>query len=144
MKLTELQIKGFKSIDNQQGQTISFGDITLLLGANGAGKSNLISFFRLLGFMMTGALQQYVGKQGVGQLLFYGPKVTESISFSVKLEDDKNLDSYSVKLAHGLPDRLFVSGEHVSFQSKGRPKPQEYFLAGGGAARHRPLREKGF
>ncbi|MCB1638533.1 MAG: AAA family ATPase [Thiothrix sp.] len=133
MKLTELQIKGFKSIDNQQGQTIGFGDITLLLGANGAGKSNLISFFRLLGFMTTGALQQFVGKQGVGQLLFYGSKVTESISFTVKLEDEKNLDTYQVKLAYGLPDRLFVSGEQVSYHTKGRPKPQEYFLASGGA-----------
>lgn len=133
MKLTELHIKGFKSIDNKQGQTISFGDITLLLGANGSGKSNLISFFRLLGFMTTGALQQYVGKQGVSQLLFYGPKVTESISFEVKLESDKHLDIYKVKLSHGLPDRLFFSGEEVSFHTKGRDKPQEYFLDVGGA-----------
>lgn len=133
MKLTELQIKGFKSIDNQQGQTIGFGDITLLIGANGAGKSNLISFFRLLGFMTTGALQQFVGKQGVSQLLFYGPKVTESISFTVKLEDEKSQDTYQVKLTHGLPDRLFVSGEKVTFHTKGRPIPQEYFLTSGGS-----------
>lgn len=132
MKLKELTIKGFKSIDGE-GQQIRFGDITLLLGANGAGKSNLISFFRMLGFMTTGALQQYVGKQGVNQLLFYGPKLTESISFSVTLEDDKNTDCYEVKLSHGLPDRLFVSGEKVTFHTRGKPKPQEYFLDSGGA-----------
>lgn len=133
MKLAQISVKGFKSIDSQTGQTIPFGDITVLLGANGSGKSNLISFFRLLAFMTTGALQQYVGKQGVSQLLFYGPKVTESISFSVKLEDETSLDTYEVKLSHGLPDRLFVSGEKVLYHKKGNHKPQEYFLESGGS-----------
>ncbi|MFL0806472.1 MAG: AAA family ATPase [Oceanobacter sp.] len=132
MKLTELEIKGFKSIDGA-GQTIAFGDVTLLLGANGAGKSNLISFFRMLGYMTTEALQQYVGKYGVNQLLFYGSRVTESISFSVTLEDERNIDKYEVKLSHGMPDRLFISGEKVSYQTKGRPDPLEYFLTAGGA-----------
>lgn len=131
MKLTELEIKGFKSIDGA-GQTIAFGDVTLLLGANGAGKSNLISFFRMLGYMTTGALQQFVGRQGVNQLLFYGSKVTESINFRVTLKDEAKTDQYEVKLSHGMPDRLFVSGEKVSFHSREKPKPQEYFLNAGG------------
>ncbi|MDD4915786.1 MAG: AAA family ATPase [Methylococcales bacterium] len=48
MKLTELAIKGFKSIYNRQEQVIPLGDITLLLGANGSGKSNLVSFFKFM------------------------------------------------------------------------------------------------
>lgn len=131
MKLTEINIKGFKSIDNQHGQTIGFGDATLLLGANGSGKSNLISFLRLLGYMTTGALQQYVGKHGVSQLLFYGPKTTESINFTVKLENETSADTYHVKLSYGLPDRLFVSGEKVSCHKKGNATPQEYVLVSG-------------
>ena len=79
MKLKEIHLKGYKSIDGTNGQTIPLGDLTVLLGANGSGKSNLVSFFRMLNFMTTGALQQYVGKQGVSRLLFYGPKETESI-----------------------------------------------------------------
>lgn len=133
MKLTEIHIKGFKSIDNQQGQIIGFRDITLLLGANGSGKSNLISFFRLLGFMMTGTLQQYVGKQGISQLLFYGPKVTESIQFTVKLEDETSVDTYQVSLSYGLPDRLFISNEQVRYYQKVDAKPQAYFLESSGA-----------
>ncbi len=133
MKLVEINLKGFKSIDNEVGQSIPFGDVTLLLGANGSGKSNLISFFRLLSFMTIGALQQYVGKQGVSQLLFYGPKVTESIRFSVRLEDEIAMDTYEVKLSHGLPDRLFVSGEKVIYHKKGNQTAQEYFLESGAA-----------
>jgi|TARA_B100000519_G_scaffold149193_1_gene130042 predicted ATPase len=132
MKLKEIAVKGFKSISNHDYERIAFNDVTVLLGANGSGKSNLISLFRLLGFMTTGALQQYVGRQGVSQLLFYGSKVTESLSFSVKLEDDSTTDSYDVKLSYGLPDRLFVSGEQVSYHKAGHSRPQEYFLSSGG------------
>ena len=63
MKLKEIAVKGFKSISNHDYERIAFNDVTVLLGANGSGKSNLISLFRLLGFMTTGALQQYVGSR---------------------------------------------------------------------------------
>lgn len=55
-KLSYIKLKGFKSIA-PEGQTIYFQDITLLLGANGSGKSNLVSFFSMLNYMMTEALQ---------------------------------------------------------------------------------------
>ncbi len=133
MKLREVFIKGFKSIDGKNGQRIPLGDVTVLLGANGAGKSNLVSFFKMLNFMTTGALQQYVGKVGVSQLLFYGPKKTESISFVLKFESDEAKDHYEVKLSHGLPDRLFVSGERVVFHRHGEEEPQDYHLDVGGS-----------
>jgi predicted ATPase len=129
MKLTELDIKGFKSIN---AQNIQLRDVTVLLGANGSGKSNLVSFFKMLNFMTTGALRQYVGKYGVSQTLFFGPKCTESVSFMLKFTSEDEEDTYEVKLSHGLPDRLFVSREKVSFWRKGYSTPQEYFLEGGG------------
>lgn len=39
-------IKGFKSIRSLEG--FKLGSLNLLIGANGAGKSNFASFFRLL------------------------------------------------------------------------------------------------
>lgn len=57
MKLNKINLKGFKSIGNQNEQTIPLGDVTVLLGANGSGKSNLVSFFKMLNYMTTGALQ---------------------------------------------------------------------------------------
>jgi len=133
MKLRGIHIKGYKSIEGIIGQTIPLGDVTVLLGANGSGKSNLISFFKMLNFMTTGAFQQYVGKHGVSRLLFYGPKQTESMSFLLSFESESALDTYEVKLSHGLPDRLYVSGEKVTFHKKGEIRPQEYFLASGSA-----------
>ncbi len=135
MKLQEIYMKGFKSIDGQDGQTIPLGDVTVLLGANGSGKSNLVSFFKMLNFMTTEAFQYYVGQQGVNRLLFYGPKQTESVSFKLSFASDAAHDTYEVKLSHGLPDRLFISGEKITYHkiSPPSPQPQEYFLAVGGS-----------
>ena len=135
MKLKEIHLKGYKSIDREPGQTIPLGDITVLLGANGSGKSNLVSFFKLLNYMTTGALQQYVGKQGISRLLFYGPKHTESISFRLDFESESARDTYEVKLSHGLPDRLYISGEKITYHRLSHPskQAQEYFLEAGGS-----------
>lgn len=135
MKLREIILRGYKSIDGHNSQAIPLGDMTVLLGANGSGKSNLVSFFKMLNFMMTGALQQYVGKQGVSRLLFYGAKQTDSISFELRFESEEARDSYEVKLSHGLPDRLFFSGEKVVYHkvSPPSPHPQEYYLDAGGS-----------
>ena len=135
IKLTEIRLKGFKSIDGQAGQLIPLGDTTVLLGANGSGKSNLVSFFKMLSYITTGALQQYVGQQGASRLLFYGNKITESISFKLTLESGSIRDTYEMRLSHGLPDRLFISGEKITYHKVSHPSPcpQEYFLDVGGS-----------
>jgi predicted ATPase len=133
VKLRGILLQGFKSFGGEEGQTIPLGDVTVLLGANGSGKSNLVSFFQMLHFMTTGALQQYVGKQGASRLLFYGPKISESIAFELYFDSQEAHDTYSLRLSYGLPDRLFVSGERVlSYQGK-KEQPQEYFLESGGS-----------
>ena len=139
MKLKQIHLRGYKSIDGESGQKIPLGDVTVLLGPNGSGKSNLVSFFTMLNFMTTGALQQYVGKQGVSRLLFYGPKQTESMSFilcfeSETAQDTTARDTYEVSLSYGVPDRLYVSEERIFLHKKrGYLLPLEYFLASGSA-----------
>ncbi len=131
MKLTSIHIQGYKSFDATRGQTIPLGDVTLLMGANGTGKSNVVSFFKLLNFLTTGALQQYVGRQGVSRLLFYGPSRTETISFRLQFEGDDALDTYEACLAYGLPDRLFLSTEKIIYHKNGHEAPLEYVLKSG-------------
>lgn len=43
-KLQEVTIRGYKSISFDNPVTLKLGDVNILLGANGAGKSNIISF----------------------------------------------------------------------------------------------------
>ena len=53
MQLVEtLSLRGFRSIKELNNFTL--GPITVLVGANGSGKSNLIGFFRMMNAMMQG------------------------------------------------------------------------------------------
>lgn len=135
-KLSQVSIRGYKSI-HADGQTIRFGDITLLLGANGSGKSNLVSFFKMLNFITSEGLQVFIGKQGgADAILHYGAKQTDKLVFEVTFEQGKGNTAkrtvYRVKLVHGMPDRLFFAGEQVEFTAAGHLRPQQYFLPAGG------------
>lgn len=117
-RLNSLQLSGFKSIA-ATGQQISFGDVTVLLGANGCGKSNLISFFKMLNHIVQDNLPSYVGKQGgTDALLFYGSAITDKIDFVLNFSqcnDDKPASSlaYEAHLQFGMPDRLFFAEEAI-------------------------------
>ncbi len=57
-----------------------FGAINVLIGSNGAGKSNFISFFRMLNELIEGRLQLFVGRSGgANAMLHYGRKVTNTL-----------------------------------------------------------------
>ena len=130
MRLSRIMLKGFRSISNQKYEKLPLGDVTVLLGANGAGKSNIVLFFKMLNHMMTGALGDFVGKYGADQLLFYGLKRTDSLSFTLcflsQTEDVEDL--YSVELSHRRSDSLFVKNERIRHFRQGYTQPQDYFL----------------
>lgn len=110
-RLNSLQLSGFKSIAST-GQQISFGDVTVLLGANGCGKSNLISFFKMLNHIVQDNLPTYVGKQGgTDALLFYGSAITDKIDFALSFQKAKYSLEYYAHLQFGMPDRLFFEKE---------------------------------
>ncbi len=135
LTLKKIEIAGYKSI-RSEGESIHFGDITLLLGANGSGKSNLVSFFRLLKTFDKKELQKFIAKQGgASSLLYYGPKATESINFTVDFED--NTDSknekitYVSSLSYAVPDRLVLDKEKVFYQNDNLTEPIEYNVSKG-------------
>ena len=66
--LKQIEIKGFRSIKDA---SLELRKLNVLIGANGAGKSNFVSFFKMLNEMMAGRLQEYVGKTGRGQSLLH-------------------------------------------------------------------------
>lgn len=137
MRLVKLELKGFKSI-HPQGQQIDFGKITVLLGANGSGKSNLVSFFKMLNFITSQGLQTFIGNQGTSDaLLYYGVKNTEKIEWKLSFQHEQDgvlsTTCYEGRLSYGMPDRLFFAGEKVIFSKGENPRPQEYYLEAGGS-----------
>ena len=109
-KLQEVTIRGYKSIAYDRPVTLKLGDVSILLGANGAGKSNIISFFRMLSYMMSKSFGRYVEISGTSHaLLHYGIKRTPVMSGELKFADSNSMDVYGFSLANATPDRLIIS-----------------------------------
>lgn len=73
-----LTITGYKSI--RELRDFQLNNLNVLIGANGAGKSNFINLFRMLNEMYEQQLQLYVQKQGgPDALLHFGRSVTERL-----------------------------------------------------------------
>jgi predicted ATPase len=76
MALDRIQIDGFKSIREAD---LSLRALNVLIGANGAGKSNLMGAFGLLRQLVEAKLQVAVARAGgASTLLHRGPKVSTS------------------------------------------------------------------
>src|SRR5258708_25758929 len=102
--LRRVVLKGFKSIREMD---LELRPLNVMIGANGAGKSNLVSFFKLLNEMMAGRLQQHIGTTGRAQsVLHFGPKVTPQMEAQLEFEVDNALDTYAMRLLHAAGDTL--------------------------------------
>lgn len=110
-KVNFISITGYKSIKNLD--KFKLGNINVLVGQNGAGKSNFVSVFKLLNEIVEERLQIYIQKSGGAHtLLYYGPKNTDSIEIKVEFEPN----AYDCKLAKTDNDSLFFEGEWSSFR----------------------------
>jgi len=77
-KVKSLTVTGYKSIRELRGFDLC--SLNVLIGANGAGKSNFIGLFRLLNEMYEQNLQNFVQLQGgPGALLHFGRQVTDRL-----------------------------------------------------------------
>lgn len=118
-KLKKVSIAGYKSISSESPITLEFGDVNILLGANGVGKSNIISFFRMLNYMMSGSLQKFVALNGSNSsLLYYGPKITHDIIGKMVFSDDIWTDYYDFTLSGAAGQKLIITDERILYHSK--------------------------
>lgn len=76
-QITQVVLRGYKSIAECD---IKLGRLNMLIGANGAGKSNFIGFFRLIRRILNEQLQLAVSEAGgPDALLHFGRKKTEEL-----------------------------------------------------------------
>ncbi len=127
--LQRVILKGFKSI---KAIDIELRSLNILIGANGAGKSNFVSFFKMLNEMMAGRLQQYIGISGRAQsLLYYGAKITPQIEACLEFEVENGIDTYNMRLFHAVGDTLIFAEETLSFLQTGYDSPRIDSLSAG-------------
>jgi predicted ATPase len=113
MKLKSITLSGYKSI-NQEGATISFGDITVLLGANGVGKSNIVSFFSMLNAMMSKNWYRYVAEQGsADSFLYFGSKTTPEMELKIEFWDSEFIEIQTIILFPATRGELRASNHRI-------------------------------
>lgn len=117
--LKSIQIKGYRSI---RDASLELRKLNVLIGANGAGKSNFISFFKMLNEMMAGRLQQYIAATGrATSLLHFGPKVTMQLESRIEFELANGArDWYHMRMFHApAGDTLGFADETLEFHKSG-------------------------
>ncbi|MCB5271385.1 MAG: AAA family ATPase [Candidatus Cloacimonetes bacterium] len=143
-KLKEIEIKGFKSIGKKQN--IYFGDINVLIGANGVGKSNLVSFFQLLNRLSEEQLQAFIGKQGYADsILHYGTKTTDRFSARLSFVNEVNsILNYEFALVHSYAGQMMFAYENIDNNAfiMGTQKRAKLITMGSGHAESKLLHEK--
>jgi predicted ATPase len=105
--LDRIEIEGFKSIRKAD---LDLGPVNVLIGANGAGKSNFISVFALLQRMMEGRLQFHIAQAGgADALLHFGRKQTPRMQLWLNFSPQGT--AYGIRLAPSATNSLFPEEE---------------------------------
>lgn len=109
MKIEKITIEGYKSIKSLKDFELK--NINILIGANGVGKSNFISVFKMVNYMLYKQLQEHTQDKGPDSFLYFGRKITNKIS--LKFEFGSN--GYDVVLVPTQNNQLLIQREHVRF-----------------------------
>lgn len=119
IRLTRLSLKGFKTIR----ELVDFRpeSLNVLIGANGAGKSNFISFFRLMSWMTAapGNLQEHVALLGgANAILHDGAERTRELEADLTLETQQGTNQYAFRLFYAAADTLVFADERYRFSRR--------------------------
>ena len=130
--IDSVRIRGFRSLADVE--LADLPNAAILLGANGAGKSNIIRFFELVSAMLgERRLGEFVERNGgADDQLFGGSRVTPRIEAEISLRVDQGSDDYRFILAHAHPDRFFFAEEAFRFSNSALPTeaPWQYLDSG--------------
>ena len=114
--IKKLTIEGFKSI--RKLEDFELRSLNVMIGANGAGKSNFVGFFRLLREIIDQRLQLAISTEGgADACLYMGPKVTKEII--AKLYFGNN--GYEFVLRPTADNRLVFADEATFFRGQFGP-----------------------
>lgn len=107
--MDRIRIKGYKSFKEQE---VELKQINILIGANGSGKSNFLSFYELLNRLYEQKLKEYVALNGGSdKMLHNGSESVDEIEATMFFGSD----SYSFTLKKGVDHFVFMK-EEVSYK----------------------------
>lgn len=129
--LKRIHVKGWKSI---RDQSINLNSLTVMIGANGSGKSNLLSLIGMFGeiFSSEPNMRSYVAINGTASsLLHYGPRETKSIDVELAFETSSGELTYATRWVPTLNEELIFEDERIEYVQRGVCEPQIVTLGSG-------------
>ena len=116
-----ITIDGYKSIRHMD---LKLRPLNILIGANGAGKSNFISVFRFIKELVSGNLDFHVAKSGGSEtFLHFGRKLTEELKVNISFIPKPNhIHTYAWTLIPTRDDKFVIMVEETSFNNQGQNK----------------------
>lgn len=118
-RITEVSIEGFRSL--REIKKLALPQLTVLIGSNGAGKSNFIRFFEMLSWMLKSQkLQAFIETHGGGDDQFFlGARKTPRMNAEIRIETQKGYNDYRFGLVHlSARDTAMVVDEKYRFSDK--------------------------
>lgn len=116
--IKRIKLSNFKSIKTCD---LELSNLNVLIGANGAGKSNFFGAFQLLACIAQSRLQWYVGKQGgPDALLHFGRKRSPQMTLEVQMDTVGAVDSvwYKCILEPTRDNLIMIAEESFSRDDK--------------------------
>ena len=117
--IENIEIKNFKSIKEAN---VPLKNINLLVGANGAGKSNFISFLKLLTSIKNFELNRYIADSGfMSNLIYFGNKEGTNFGGAITfLQVDGKELKYQFSLSPDRTDKAIFDKENLYIRVKGQ------------------------
>ena len=124
--IEHVRIRGFRSLADVELSEIPMA--TVLIGANGSGKSNFIRFFEMLSWMLRSRqLSEFIEKQGgADDQLFGGNRVTPRMEAELSIRTDVGRNDYRFALSYAQPERLIFTDESFRFSRHSFPTDAEW------------------
>lgn len=114
-RLKRIRLKGWKSVADQ---TIDLEPLTVLIGANGAGKSSLLSVFKLINAMFgkTPGLRKFIAMAGgADSVLHFGAKNTPIAEMELTFQTKTGDTTYFARWAAAAGGTLIFTDERIEF-----------------------------
>ncbi|MCA9996331.1 MAG: AAA family ATPase [Anaerolineales bacterium] len=116
--IERMTIQGYKSIREME---LDLRPLNILIGANGAGKSNFISIFKFFHELINENLQLHVAKAGgANAFLYFGRQITGELHLHIEFAQNTQvlIHTYSCTLVPSAEDVFVFANEYADFHDQ--------------------------
>ncbi len=121
--LKKMSVKGFKSIRNLEDFELK--QLNILIGGNGAGKSNFVQLFKMLRAMAKQSFAKFILERGTAaDFMYNGPQVTDKVNaefeFMSNCSNAEGTNQYKFTLSPRADESFLIEEERKYYTTNWR------------------------